>query len=353
MLARQLFSNDLVTWAPSFQREMAPSIEPITNGPSDWIGKHHQLTCSGTSALYHVARALGLKAGDEILLPAYHCGKEIPPFVHLGVRPIFYRIDADFAPQIQHIERLIKPETKAILVTHFFGFPVALDALKSLCQARSIRLIEDCAHALFSQGPDGPLRTSGDAAVFSPRKFLPIPDGGIAVLNASDLSFPEIPLPPTVVLTAARVLRLWHKSLKLNAPLVLRLPRRLAFVATSPLTWFTSGIMKSVAKVTRQWDSNARPFNPPARALSQGMSSYARNYLERLTDPQLIVRARRHHYEQLLAAAQHAGGVEPLFSSLPAGVNPLCFPVKCRAPRQAANCIAQKRHCRCRLVAAF
>lgn len=342
MLARQLFSNDLVAWSPSFRLETVPTAELIPGKDLQWLGRHHQLTCSGTSALYHVARALGLKSGDELMVPAYHCGKEVGPFRHLGVKPVFYRIDANLAPQIRHIEMLINSQTKAILVTHFFGFPAPLDALKSLCRNRGIRLIEDCAHALFGRGPVGPLGVSGDAAVFSPRKFLPIPDGGIAVLNASNISFPERPTPPTEILTAARVLHLWHKSLKLNAPLSRRLPQRSVFAAAWPLLWSASGLTKSLAKVTRQWDSGLRPFNPPLRALSQGMSPHSRKFLEQRTDPHAIVRARRHNYEQLLAAAQISDGVEPLFDSLPTGVNPLCFPVRCRAPRQAAEAVRRR-----------
>jgi dTDP-4-amino-4,6-dideoxygalactose transaminase len=257
------------------------------------------------------------------------------------VRPVFYRIDENLAPQIQHIETLINPRTKAILVAHFFGFPAPLDALKSLCRAHGIRLIEDCAHSLFGQGPLGPLGSSGDAAIFSPRKFLPIPDGGIAVLNSSSIEFPDQSVPPTELLTAARVLRLWHKALKVNAPLGRRLMQRLLFVTAWPLMWSTSGLVKSVARVTRQWDADVRSFDPSYRALLQGMSYYSRNFMEQLDDPYAIVRARRHNYEKLLAAAQITAGVEPLFSSLPAGVNPLCFPVRCRAPRQAADVLSR------------
>lgn len=337
MLARQLFSNDLVTWAPGLERNRVWKAEGEDGKRWYEFGGCRQFTCSGTSALYHVARALGLRSGDEVLIPAYHCGKEAAPFLHLGIRPIYYRIGDDLAPQIEHVERLITPQTSAMLVTHFFGFPAALHAVKSICRERGIRLIEDCAHALFGRVSAGPLGATGDAAVFSPRKFLPIPDGGIAVLNSPESLFPEAARPPSACLTAARVLNIRHKSLKRNAPLVARLPRRLAFMAFLPFAAGTAALTKAAAMVSRQWHPEVRPLNPPRRALLQGMSPTARTYLERCTDWETIVRRRRRNYARLLTAARQTAGIEPLFGSLPPGVNPLCFPVKTNAPGKAAE----------------
>lgn len=337
MLARQLFSNDLVTWMPGLERNRESKAAGQVG--EDWhaFGRCRQFTCSGTSAIYHVARALGLRSGDEVLLPAYHCGKEAAPFLHLGIRPVYYRIGDDLAPQIEHVKRLITPQTSAMLVTHYFGFPAALRPVTSLCRAHGIRLIEDCAHALFGRDSARPLGATGDAAIFSPRKFLPIPDGGIAVLNSPESAFPEEARPPSAILTAARVLSIRHKSLKRDAPLAARLPQRLAFAAFLPFAAGNAALTRAAATISRQWHSEVRPLNPPRRALMQGMSPTSRTYLERCTDWESIVRRRRHNYAGLLAAARQTAGIEPLFRSLPPGVNPLCFPVKTNVPAKAAE----------------
>jgi hypothetical protein len=342
MLARQLLSNDLVTWAPVAENALESKSEREAGKRWYELGTSRQFTCSGTSAIYHVARALRLRSSDEVLLPAYRCGKEAAAFVHLGIRPVYYRIDDDLSPRIEHVERLITPKTSAMLVTHFFGFPASLHAVKAICREHRIRLIEDCAHALFGRAAEGPLGTTGDAAVFSPRKFLPIPDGGIAVLNSAEFAFPDEARPPSTWLTAGRIINIRHKSLKRNAPLAVRLPRRLAFSVLLPFAATASAFTKAAAALSRQWHSEVRPFNPPGRALLQGMSPTAWTYLERCTEWETVVDRRRCNYARLLTAARQVTAFEPLFGSLPPGVNPLCFPVRIAAPAKAAAAVRRR-----------
>ena len=56
---------------------------------------------------------------------------------------------------------------KAILITHFLGFPQPIDEIKRICNERNLFLIEDCAHAFLSSYNGNPLGSYGDIAVFS------------------------------------------------------------------------------------------------------------------------------------------------------------------------------------------
>ena len=104
------------------------------------------------AAIFKACGLLSLGQGDEILAPAYNCGSEIDPLLRSGATVSLYRVDRNTNIDLADIERRITGRTKAIYVTHYFGFPQPqIMALKALCERGGIFLIEDCALALFSK----------------------------------------------------------------------------------------------------------------------------------------------------------------------------------------------------------
>src|SRR5262249_39357721 len=83
----------------------------------------------------------------------------------------------------EEIERRITPRTRGILMTHFAGFPGPASQLRALADRHGLVLIEDCAQALLSVDGEVPVGTTGDAAIFSLRKTLPVPHGGALVFT--------------------------------------------------------------------------------------------------------------------------------------------------------------------------
>ncbi|WP_290649644.1 DegT/DnrJ/EryC1/StrS family aminotransferase [Aquisalimonas sp.] len=162
-------------------------------------------TYSGTGALFQALVRLGVGAGDGVLLPAYNCGHEVEAVLRAGAEPVFYSVDRRFGIDTDAIRRRLtglegRPP-RALVVTHFLGVQQPLQALYAQCRSSGTLLIEDCAQALFSAGPDGPVGGVGDIAVFSLRKTLPIPVGGVAVFRRHLLDRPPEPLPPPPWLT--------------------------------------------------------------------------------------------------------------------------------------------------------
>ncbi|MEN9892427.1 MAG: hypothetical protein RLY78_2722 [Pseudomonadota bacterium] len=141
----------------------------------------HRLTVNARMALAQALRLTGVRAGDEVLLPAWHCPTMVHPVLWLGAVPRFYRLQSDWAPDIEDLARRINPATRAVVAVHFFGHPVALQALATLCRQHGLPLIEDCAHALLGGSPQRPVGRTGDYAVSSLMKFLPVVDGGCLV----------------------------------------------------------------------------------------------------------------------------------------------------------------------------
>lgn len=135
-------------------------------------------TTSGRAAIGLALEELGIGAGDEVLVPTYHCPTMVSPIVATGAKPVFFPIDASGLPSIDAIEELDLGRVKAMIAAHYFGIPRPLGAARSLCDRHHIALIEDCAHALFGSVDGVAVGTTGDFAVASLTKFLPVPEGG-------------------------------------------------------------------------------------------------------------------------------------------------------------------------------
>ena len=89
---------------------------------------------------------LQLTPGDEVLAPAYNCGSELDPLIHAGLTVTLYPVGRDGVADPEQIAAQITSCTRAVYVTHYFGFlQPHLDDIRALCDARGLRLIEDCA----------------------------------------------------------------------------------------------------------------------------------------------------------------------------------------------------------------
>lgn len=156
-------------------------------------GTRIRFYASGRAALFHAVKSLSLPAGSVILLPAYNCGVEVEAVLRAGCAVDFFRINNDLTMDLKHIAEKITLRTKAIVVPHYFGFPQNIPGLKGLTRSRSdIVLIEDCAHALYSQNSNGAwLGTEGDFGLFSMRKTVSMPNGGAVMVNGSSIAIPD------------------------------------------------------------------------------------------------------------------------------------------------------------------
>ena len=139
------------------------------------------------NAIFHLAQQHGL-AGREVLVPAYFHGVEIEALIAAGVRPRFYAVRAGMRVEPDDIVRALTPQTRAIYLIHYAGFPGPVEAVQEICRSRGLFFIEDCALALLSKVGTRPLGSFGDASVFCLYKTLPTPDGGAVVLKDGRLA---------------------------------------------------------------------------------------------------------------------------------------------------------------------
>lgn len=147
----------------------------------DLPGLHY--TTSGRASILLALEALGVGPGHRVLLPTYHCPTMVAPAVELGAVPVFYPLDAHGAPDLAWLETANLQGVRVLLAAHFFGLPQPMSRVRDWCSRHGIRLIEDCAHALFGTAGAKPIGAWGDVAIASLTKFLPVPEGGCLIVN--------------------------------------------------------------------------------------------------------------------------------------------------------------------------
>ena len=261
---------------------------------------------SGRVALWGALRALGLGAGDRLVVPAYICDSILPAPAALGVEVRYVAIRPDLRLDPAELERELAAGARAVLLVHYFGFAAPdLAAVAALCARHGAALIEDCAHALFS-APDGqPLGRRGAAAIFSPWKSLPLPDGGLLVLNGPPPPPDLAGLPrPAAARTASRLV---YRSLSVVE----------TALGHSPRLW-----------LLRSWGlRRALQARAALAPLAPRRSSRLSEAIVRGVEPSGIVARRRASYLALEAALRGVRWARPLFERLPPGVCPLGFPL--------------------------
>lgn len=115
-----------------------------------FIDRPAYLYVNARAAIRSACDVLRIGGGDEVLVSAYNCGSEVDPVLASGADVSMYRVDHNCAVDLASIEGRISPRTKAVYVTHYFGFPQrAIVDLKSLCERKGLYLIEDCALSLL------------------------------------------------------------------------------------------------------------------------------------------------------------------------------------------------------------
>ncbi|MBI9036142.1 MAG: dTDP-4-amino-4,6-dideoxygalactose transaminase [Bacteroidales bacterium] len=148
------------------------------------------LTTSCTDALEMAALLSGIEAGDEVILPSYTFVSTATAFALRGAKLIFADVEPNYPNiDIDHIEQLITPKTKVIIVVHYCGVAVQMDRVMELSKKHNLFVVEDAAHAIDSYYKGKALGSFGHVATFSfhETKNIISGEGGLLVINDDDL----------------------------------------------------------------------------------------------------------------------------------------------------------------------
>lgn len=150
--------------------------------------KHVYLLASGRDAIMISLRALGLKEGDEILIPSYTLGELIP--LLQKQRYILKAVDVcrdTYTIDPVDLKKKISQNTKCVMVTHLLGAPCDMESILAIAKKWSVPILEDCAHAFGAKMGENYIGTLGDIGIFSfeTNKTLPTYGGGAIITHNS------------------------------------------------------------------------------------------------------------------------------------------------------------------------
>lgn len=165
-------------------------IERFENEWASYCGMNYGIAvCNGTAALMIALACLGLKPGDEVIMPTFtiiSCGLSI---INVGAVPVL--IDSNprtWCMDVHQIEAKITPRTKAIMAVHIYGHPVDMDPIHDLASKHNLFIIEDAAEAHGAEYKGHKVGGIGDFSCFSfyANKIITSGEGGMVLTNSLD-----------------------------------------------------------------------------------------------------------------------------------------------------------------------
>jgi dTDP-4-amino-4,6-dideoxygalactose transaminase len=168
----------------------------LTTGPrtkrferefAEYVGAQHAVAVNSATAAMHLAlEAIGLQAGDEVIIPAYTFTATGEVVMYFGARPVLVDVDAvtlNIDPAA--VEAAITEKTKAIIGVDLAGTPIDYDALRAICNRHGLILISDAAHAMPARYKGKLVGTLADITAFSfyVTKPLATGEGGMLVTD--------------------------------------------------------------------------------------------------------------------------------------------------------------------------
>ncbi len=151
--------------------------------------KHALCLANGTVALLVAAQSLGLKFGDEVIVPAYTWDGTAVAILQVGAVPVFVDVDPDtYCLDPKAVRDAITPRTRAILPVHLAMRFADMNSLLAIAKEKNLLVIEDCAHAHGGQFQSRGAGAGGDAGCFSfqESKLMTAGEGGLVLTNRLD-----------------------------------------------------------------------------------------------------------------------------------------------------------------------
>lgn len=262
----------------------------------------------GSFALAAGVEAVRKAAGADhatVWIPGYFCNEALDPIRRLPMTLRFYPVLADLTPDWEALKKLGEGKSGAqvFVLVHYFGFPNATIQAKAFCSEYNLTLMEDAAHVLRPGGGIG----VGNLSIFSPRKLLAVPSGGILVASkdlATHLAgtqFNQRRKKDTIIWLGKRLAQ--RSFVRLHVPW-----HRFPSIHQEELG------SSSTDEVGSEFIERCIPFDLK-------LLTVMGQHLDEVTD------LRRCHYQQLLGWINDLVGGRPLFNKLPEGICPYAFPL--------------------------
>jgi perosamine synthetase len=159
---------------------------------ADYVGSPHAVaTTSCTTALHIAVAALGVKPGDEVIVPAFTWVSTANVVEYLGGRPVFCDVRLEtFNIDAERIEALVTERTVGLLPVHLFGLAADMPGVKAVAERHGLWVLEDAACGFGTRQGGAHAGTLGTAGCFSfhPRKSITTGEGGMLTTGDAELA---------------------------------------------------------------------------------------------------------------------------------------------------------------------
>jgi dTDP-4-amino-4,6-dideoxygalactose transaminase len=152
--------------------------------------KHVVAVNSGTAALHTTLAALGVKPGDEVVVPTMTFVATANIVLALGAKPVFVDVKDDYNMDPVGFKRAITKKTRAVIPVHVYGYPADMDQINEIAGPRSIAVVEDAAESLgatYRGTQTGKLSTAGCFSMYA-TKVVTSGEGGAVSTDDDDLA---------------------------------------------------------------------------------------------------------------------------------------------------------------------
>lgn len=171
-----------------------PMVSEFEEKFAQYIGTKYAIAVSsGTAALHLSLLAIGIKAGDEVIIPSFSFIATANAVVHCGASPVFIDIDQrtyNISPEkieeyLAGVSKKKNKKVKAIMPVHQLGMPADMDYIMTIAKKYNLYVVEDAACALGSEYKGQKVGNIGEIGCFSfhPRKIITTGEGGMITTN--------------------------------------------------------------------------------------------------------------------------------------------------------------------------
>ena len=154
---------------------------------SRYLGGGYSVAVSnGTNALQIGLTSLGIKKGDEVIIPNFTFGGTINAVINSGAKPVIADVSlSNWTINLENIKKKVTKKTKAIMPVHIYGQPYEINEIKKFAKKKKIKIVDDCAEAVGAKYKNRVVGLENDCSCFSffANKTITTGEGGMIVFK--------------------------------------------------------------------------------------------------------------------------------------------------------------------------
>lgn len=170
---------------------LGPNLEKFEKEFAKYTKTKDAIAVSNCTAALHLSlMALGIKKGDEVIIPDLTFIADANAVLAVGAKPVLADIDDNFSISIASIKKKLSKNTKAIIPVHIYGEACNMNEIIGIAESNNIKIVEDCAHAVGTFYKGKHVGGFGKTGCFSfyPTKNMTTAEGGMVTTNSTEIA---------------------------------------------------------------------------------------------------------------------------------------------------------------------